>query len=115
MEKWVKNKVIPKGKWIRTRDGVIQHRHGEASTFVEVMVAKTPQELVRVGDLVGLICENWIERMVVKKLHTGKDDRLVYVSTNNRIYTELKVEHIDVIYTPNKDKTQYTQQWRKQW
>ena len=106
MEKWVKNKIIPKEKWIRTRDGVIQHRHREASTFVEVIIANTPQELVRVGDLVEYDGDpnTQIEKVEIVQSEFN------YIETP---YNFLRLNGIIAIYTPNKDKTQYTEQWRK--
>ena len=102
---WVKYQVIPKGKWIRTREGYIQYRHIEGITIIDVMVANTPQELVQVGDLIKIVDEYCIPITIeVSGVYNGIIETQV-----ERVYPE----HIEAIYTPNKDKTQYTEQWRK--
>lgn len=103
--KWIKYEVIPKGKWIRTRDGYIQHRISESYTVIDVIVADTPQGLVQEGDLVEhrKYSNGEIERV------TEIDNLLGSIETENDI---LYLYDIIAIYTPNKDKTQYTLQWR---
>ena len=64
-----------------------------------IAVANDPRELIQVGDLVEFNSLIGRVRCIV----------------DNKVYTEQSYEkskNILAIYTPNKDKTQYTEQWR---
>lgn len=109
------------GQYGRTEEGVIFQRVGIADNGYTVIVngkftmlsysdnitkvANTPTELIEVGDLVVL--DN--ELLEVKgfgeydEFHIGYKCGMLY-----RVHKD-----ITKILTPNKDKTQYTSQWKK--
>ena len=74
--------------------------------YIGWSIANTPQELIQVGDLVEHVknVEGEKEQVVDIDLELG------YIET--RLFV-LHISHITAIYTPNKDKTQYTLQWKK--
>jgi hypothetical protein len=69
-------------------------------------VANTPQELVQTGDLIET---NNIPRPHYVQSITGFDGKYLEYNQLYRVHRD----DITAIYTPNKNKTQYTEQWRK--
>ena len=82
---------VKKDQYMRYDDNRIEKANGNYDIPYCIKTAKTPQELVEVGDWIlikgfanPLMAENWV------------GDK----------------EKIAAIYTPNADRTVYTEQWR---
>ena len=100
------------GQWVRYKDGSIlpienyldleEAKQGEANG--NCIFGSTPQELTLKGDMIySSEFSNYGKQEIINKLRDTVD-----TSGGKRI----KVKTITAIYTPNEDKTQYTEQWR---
>ena len=80
------------------------------------IIKDTPQELIQVGDLVyapkfrNNESRNLFEVCDIEE-YSVNDKNLVAIF--DEYGNDLK-DYVEAIYTPNEDKTQYTEQWRKE-
>lgn len=118
---------IKVGQWVRTKTNIITkvidvdewnkkprywykitEDFAIADTEDNLKVANTPQELVQVGDLV----EAKGNIFIPIRFYQG-NGKLLVSGWFNLDGEFISLNDITAIYTPNKDRTQYTEQWRK--
>ena len=105
---------IKVGQWVRIGETIFQWKH-DLWDITNGKVANTPQELVQCEDLILTKKENTLEVDAI----TYYQNEILYYETIIETDIDIHViktypNEIITIYTPNKDKTQYTLQWRKQ-
>ena len=123
VEQWIRtayglDKVIRIDDEIENTCGLLYLKEGTFYNFytengkvfledkVVYQTADTPQELIQVGDIVELENDAFTVKIEVINM------RLKHLQSYHLEYN-LDMYEITKIYTPNKDKTVYTEQWEQ--